>query len=202
LGELFQRTYSEFRARPYLAVIRPIFERLCSVLAAREPREYPTPLQYELMMKSFAKNTDTVGAKRLYEQFQLTGLQPTSLFYAALVHTTAKAGNMIEGLRLVDEMRAVDGMDFAAGYGSLISGLFRAEYSPAGIESVFDRMRASGCLIETRVLATMVMIAGRTGNVARALELLETAKSAWRAECAPGRSTRSSPHQCAWQRGR
>ena len=91
LGDLFQRTYNEMRERPSLGVIHPIFQRLCSVLAAREPREYPTPLQYELMMKSYAKNTDTVGAKRLYEQFQLTGQQPTALFYAALCNTTAKA---------------------------------------------------------------------------------------------------------------
>lgn len=61
----------------------------------------------------------------------------------------------MEGMRLVDEMRRKQ-RNFAQGYSVLISGLVSASYSFDGVESVFERLQATGSTPDNAAISCMV----------------------------------------------
>lgn len=119
------------------------------------PATFPSSLDCEIMMKTFSKCFDSISGKRLYEQMVQAGVQPTDVTYSAYVFAIAKAGNMMEGLRLADEVRR-NGGNYASVFCTLISGLVNARFAYSGVESVFERALASNAHIDTRCISSLV----------------------------------------------
>jgi hypothetical protein len=134
-------------------LIGSIFDEL--KVAHSKSSTFPSPLDCEVMMKTLSKNSDTIGCKKLYESIHEHKVTPTDLTMGALIGAVAKAGNMMEGMRLVDEIRRHDG-NVSVGFSSLLSGLVHAGFAYQGVESVFERAQACNAVLDTRAIAIMV----------------------------------------------